>query len=356
MYEFGKNINGDNMNHSIDLKNYDIRTDLIDEEIENKNIKNINSYEKKIDNIKINRVIIDKNNEKYINKKRGEYITISFNDITDFNNREKVKQIFSLELKHLLKKMKIKKDSSFLIVGLGNEKSTPDSLGPLSIKNIIVTNHIYELNELEDGFRRVSIFIPNVKGVTGIETSDLIESITNKIKPDYLIVIDALASSSIDRLNKTIQITNTGIAPGSGVKNKRKEISYNTLNIPVIAIGIPTVLDATIIVSDTIKYMQKHYVFNKKFQHNPMSKLTISSTVNYLNDNVIVTNQDKIELMGLLGNFNDYELRQLIYEVLNPIGYNLMVTPKEIDFLIEKLADVIGNGINKALHEKVDKI
>ena len=333
------------MNHEVDLEKYDIRTDLIDELITDTNIT-------EVDDIKVNNIYLTKKQAKLINKQEGRYITISFKDITDYNNKEKIKKIFSNELSKLLKDLKLL-NKSCLIVGLGNIKSTPDSLGPLSIENIITTKHIYDLGELEDGFNIVSSFVPGVTGNTGIETSELIKSIISTVKPGYVIVIDSLASSSIERVNKTIQITDTGIHPGSGVGNSRKEISKNSLNIPVIAIGVPTVVDATIIVSDTIEYMQKHYVFNKKYQKNPISKLTISSNINYLKENINITRDDKLELMGLLGYFTNEEIKTLIYEVLNPIGYNLMVTPKEIDFVIDKLADIIGNGINHSLHKNI---
>jgi len=340
------------MNHEIDLKKYDIRTDLIDETKGIDEIDKLDKNEQIIDDITINKIYLNKKQARIINKCEGNYITISFKDITDYNNKEKVKEIFSNELNSLLNKLNLF-NKSCLIIGLGNIKSTPDSLGPLSIDNIIVTKHLYDLGELEDGFNIVSSFIPGVTGSTGIETSDLIKELINTVKPDYLIVIDSLASSSIDRVNKTIQITDTGIHPGSGVGNSRKEISKNVLKIPVIAIGVPTVVDASIIVSDTIKYMQKHYAFNKKYQNNPMSKLTLSSSINYLKEDIEVTRDDKLELMGLLGYFSNEEIKNLIFEVLNPIGYNLMVTPKEIDFIIEKLADIIGNGINHVLHKKV---
>ena len=344
------------MSHEINLEKYEIRTDLIDEVIENQKIDNIENRIEEIDNIKVQNIHLNKENGKLINKKEGNYITITFDDITDFDNKEKVKNVFINELKKLIDSLNFKKNISSLIIGLGNEKSTPDSLGPLSTKNIIVTNHIYMMDELEDGFIPVSAFIPNVTGVTGIETSELIKSVVKSVKPSFLIVIDSLASSSIDRVNKTIQITDTGIHPGSGVGNSRKEISYETIGIPVIAIGVPTVVDATVIVSDTINYMSKHYVFNKKFQSDPMSKLTLSSSVNYLKKEIPVSLEDKKELLGLLGNFNDQEIKELIFEVLNPIGYNLMVTPKEIDFVIEKLSDIIGNGINRVLHKNINNI
>ena len=117
-----------------------------------------------------------------------------------------------------------------MIVGLGNEKSTPDSLGPISVSNIIVTNHFYTLGiNVEEGFRSTAVFSPGVMGQTGIETSDIIHAVVNEIKPDFIIVVDALKASSIDRVNKTIQITDAGINPGSGIGNNRKEIRRHIL-------------------------------------------------------------------------------------------------------------------------------
>ena len=138
--------------------------------------------------------------------------------------------------------------ASCIIIGLGNEKSTPDSLGPLSINDIIVTNHLFSLGiNVEDGFRVVSAFNPGVMGQTGIETSDIIYALIKEIKPDFVIVVDALKASNVDRVNKTIQITDAGINPGSGIGNTRKEISKDVLNIPVFAVGVPTVVDLSLI-------------------------------------------------------------------------------------------------------------
>lgn len=123
-----------------------------------------------------------------------------------------------------------------------------------------------------------------------------------------------------------------------------------TLGVPVIAVGVPTVVDAVVIVSDTINYMTKNYVYNKNFQKKKVSKF-INKPVNYLKDEVDVTEDDKKTLLGLVGTLNERELKNLTYEVLTPIGYNLMVTPKEVDFVIEKLSDVISYGINHCLHK-----
>ena len=337
------------MNNEVDLSKYQIRTDLaIDYFEEKKELKGVKYDNYNIDEIKITNVELDSKNE--LNKKKGKYITLEFNDVTDMENKKKLIKILSKELKNIIK---INKKSFGLVVGLGNDKSTPDSLGPLVINNIIVTNHLYLLNELSPNFTRVAAINPGVMGETGIETSDIIESIVKKIKPDYLIVIDSLASKSIERLNKTIQITDTGIHPGSGIGNKRKEISTSTLGIPVIAIGIPTVVDASVIVRDSINFIYKNYAFNKEYMKNPKSKLTFNN-INYLKKDIKENKKVREEILGLVGSLNEEELYILINEVLNPVGYNLMVTPKEIDFLIQKLSKVISNSINNLIHD-IDK-
>lgn len=341
------------MKHEIDLKNYQIRTDLIVEQVRDENNVSTKVYDE--NGIKITTVEVDKNMSEQINKKVGDYVTIEFDDVTDSHNQEIVKKIFSEQLSEIIKKTKIKDSDKCLIIGLGNDKSTPDSLGPLTIDKVLVTNHLFMYGQVEEGFRRVSAIIPGVTGTTGIETSDLIKSVVDGIKPDFLIMIDALASQALDRVNKTIQISNTGIHPGSGVGNSRKEISKDTTGIPVIAIGIPTVVDAVTVVSDTINYMQKHYAFHKKFIKNPLSKLVSSTQINYLKKEVDIEKEDKINLLGIVGSLNEMEIKQLILEVLTPIGYNLMVTPKEVDFIVEKLATILGEGINISLHEKIKK-
>ena len=340
------------MGHNIDLSNYKIRTDLAIEAIDNKKIKGITSKEIIEEGIKVTEVMIDEEASQIINKKKGNYITIEFEDVTDYENGKKVEKKFSSELTKLINKLNIDKDASCLIVGLGNSKSTPDSLGPLVINNVLVTNHLFELEEVTDGYRRVSVLVPGVMGQTGLETSEVISSLVDKFKPDFLIAIDALASQSIERVNKTIQMTDTGIHPGSGIGNSRKEISYETLKIPCIAIGVPTVVDAITIVSDTINYMHKHYTYSKLNINNPLNKLMAYSP-NYLKEKITLNKKDKETLLGIVGTLEENEVKQLLFEVLTPIGFNLMVTPKEVDFLVEKLSLIIGNGINKALHYNI---
>lgn len=331
------------MKHEVDLSKYEIRTDLV---IEKENFIN---NEEEIDNIKITRTKLNKDNL-IKNKEKGVYITIEFDDVTDSENYEKVKKILVNNLKYLIKETNIKDDSFYLVVGLGNRNSTPDAIGPLTIDNVIVTNHIYLYDKLDQNYKRVSAIVPNVTASTGIETSDYIKGIVSVLKPDAIIVIDALASRSLKRVNKTIQLSNTGITPGSGVGNNRSEISKNTLGVPVIAIGIPTVVDAVSVVADTINFMEKHYAFYKDFLKLPLSKIVPSGQINYLNKQIDTNLEDNKKILGIIGSLSEDELRNLLFEVLTPINYNMIVTPKEVDFIVDKISKLIGEAINHSLH------
>lgn len=338
------------MEHEIDLKKYDIRTDLVLESIENNN-SNIKTDVHEYGDIKVTNVDIDECNCKLINKKIGNYITIEFDDITDSGNCDNVKNVFVNELSNIINKLDIKY-KSVLVVGLGNMYSTPDSLGPNVIDNIVVTRHLFLLDEeVSNGISCVSAISPGVTASTGIETASFVKSIVDDVKPDFVIVVDALAASSIDRINKSIQITDTGIHPGSGVGNMRKEISFDTVGIPVIAIGVPTVVESSIIVYDTLNYLFKHISYIK--DNKGISKLSFGRN-NYYNKikDKELSIQDKKNFAGLLGELSNTDKKNLIDEVLCSLNYNFIVTPKEIDFQIDKLSKLIGNGINKCLHKE----
>jgi len=327
--------NGDKV-AKVDLSKYEIRTDLVTDIIDNFDNKtkfNTNNYKK--NNIKVENINITSKESKIINKKQGSYSTIYFDDITDHKEFSNVLKILIIEIKKMLAIEKIKEHDTVLFLGLGNESITPDSLGPKVIKEVIITKHIYDLtNNLEKGFRITSGIAPGVMGTTGIETSIIIDGIIKKTKPNFIIVIDALASSSVKRVGKTIQITNAGINPGSGVGNKRKEVSKEVFGIPVIAIGVPMVVDAITIVNDTINFMSKYFANNLK------------------NNKEKLTDKEMAYFLGAFGNLGEEEKKSLLFDVLTPIGYNQMVTPKEIDFLAEKLSNLIAKGINKAIHKK----
>ena len=250
------------MGNEIDLEKYEIRTDLVLDSIENGSYKVPKNVEKYGD-IVVTTVVLDEDNSNLLAKKAGDYITIEFEDVTDSGNSLKVEEVFTKELKKLLVKKGLKDNSTFLVVGLGNESSTPDSLGPRVGSNIIVTRHLYLLNEeVSSSYRCTSVVIPDVMANTGIESFEIVSSVIDKVSPSFVIAVDALAASSIDRVNRSIQITDTGIHPGSGVGNQRKEISFDTLGIPVIAVGVPTVVESSIIVYDTINYLFSISSFN----------------------------------------------------------------------------------------------
>lgn len=330
--------------HVVDLGKYDLRSDLIIENNSKDYVKE--SYVEK--DIKVDYIKLEKNN--ILNKKQGDYITISFQDITDINNFQMVLKVLEKELLRIFSLSNIKKEAKCLIIGLGNSKSTPDSLGYETVKNIIVTRHLYELGEVDKKYRNVSVLEPNVIGNTGIESRDVIMGVIKETTPDFIIAIDSLSASNIERIQKTIQITNTGIQPGSGIGNNRGELSIDTIKIPVIAIGVPTVVSSAVIVHDTINYLIKKVSYHKK--NFLKDKLTPSYNINYLKASEDLTIEEKKELLGLVGGLNEEEIKELIYEVLNPIGYNLIVSTKEIDFIIEKLGKLLGDGLNEILHEK----
>src|SRR5699024_6016533 len=167
----------------------------------------------------------------------------------DTKTQARAAKVLAKEIQGLLDKHNIPDTKKGLIVGLGNWNVTPDALGPMTVDKTMVTNHLFELEfeTVADGYRPMAAISPGVMGVTGMETSDIILSVIDMFNPGFVIVIDALASRSIERINETIQITDTGIHPGSGVGNKRKELSKETLGIPVIAVGVPTVVDAVTI-------------------------------------------------------------------------------------------------------------
>ena len=215
----------------------------------------------------------------------------------------------------------VDKQGEILVVGLGNIYVTPDALGPKVINEIDVTRHLinYLPQYVEEGTRMVSAIAPGVLGTTGIETVEILKGIVENIKPKLLIVIDALASRSIERISSTVQLSDTGIVPGAGVGNTRSEISKNTLGIPVIAIGIPTVVETAVLVNNCLD------VFIQKLQDEAKSN-------DYLNKLKEEDNYEEIK------------------EALLPKEYNLIVTPKEIDDLIENMKDVVARGINFAIN------
>ena len=310
---------------------YNFRTDLASERREiyqkaNKlsdEIDGIESTKEEInENIKIERVkITNENGEKAIGKPIGNYITIDVKKLKIAQEEEiaKAAETLSNELRKIID-LHIDKKGEMLVVGLGNIYVTPDSLGPKVINEIDVTRHLinYLPQYVEEGTRMVSAISPGVLGTTGIETVEILKGIVDNINPKLVVVIDALASRSIERISSTVQISDTGIVPGAGVGNTRSEISQRTLGIPVIAIGIPTVVETAVLVNDSL-------------------------------DLFITKLQDEAKSNDYLNSLKEQDNYEEIKEALIPNDYNMIVTPKEIDDLIENMKDVIARGINYAV-------
>lgn len=312
---------------------FNFRTDLALErrelyrkanKIENE-IEGIETEEEEInDKIRTFRVkVINEKGAEAIGKPIGNYITIDIKNlkIATTEDIQSFSEVLTKELKTLIQKHANNKDD-ILVVGLGNIYVTPDSLGPKVINEIDVTRHILEYmpEAIPENTRPVSAISPGVLGTTGIETLEIIKGIVENIHPKLLIVIDALASRSIERISSTIQLADTGITPGAGVGNTRKDLSKDTLGIPVIGLGIPTVVEAATIAADSLD------LFIQKIQEEAKSN----------------------EFLNKLQEEDKYEL---IKEVLAPEDYNFIVTPKEIDDLIENMKDVVARGINFAVQD-----
>lgn len=275
--------------------------------------------------------IMNEEGANQMGKPIGNYVTVE-SPLMKENDVEAHEEIIRVLAKQLVKIKKLKEDAVILVVGLGNWNVTPDALGPKVFSRIMVTRHLlaHVPEQIDESVRPVSAIAPGVMGLTGIETSEIVEGVVEKVKPDLVIAIDALASRKTSRVNATIQIADTGVHPGSGVGNKRKGLTEETLGVPVIAIGVPTVVDAATLVNDTIDHI-------------------IDAMINEYE-----SSNKESDFYKMLQRLNEQEKYQLIREILNPYVGDLFVTPKEIDAVIDRLAYIISNAINIAFHPGID--
>lgn len=256
-----------------------------------------------------------------VGKPIGNYITVE-SPYMKTDDKDAHRRLAELLKKYLCKLHKLESAKTVLLTGLGNRRITADALGPQTIGRITVTRHIME--SLPAGTRAVCALCPGVMGVTGIETRETLRGIIGRIHPDLVIAVDSLAARRADRLNATIQLADTGISPGAGVGNKRAELDMDTLGVPVIAIGVPTVVDAATLVNDTLDIM--------------------------LND---IRTHDSAFFATLKG-MDSEEKYSLICQILDPYTENMIVTPKEADEVIENLSYIIGSALNAALNPTLD--
>lgn len=288
----------------------------------------VESVEEGDGRIKITRVrVTSPTGEASIGKPMGNYITVEVPQLR-YSDQQLYEDTCKVLAKELAQLIRLNENATVLIVGLGNWNVTPDALGPKVVSTVMVTRHLHEYlpDQVEEGVRPVCAIAPGVLGITGIETGEIIRGIVDRIKPHLVIAIDALASRRMDRISTTIQIADTGISPGSGVGNKRMALTQETLGIPVIAIGVPTVVDAATMASDTIDMVV---------------------------DSMIQQAGEGSQFYNMLKNMDRNDKYNLIREVLSPYSANLMVTPKEVDEIIEKVSKIIANGLNIALHKNI---
>ncbi|MGL4821278.1 MAG: GPR endopeptidase [Bacilli bacterium] len=353
------------MTETLDLSKYQIRTDLVVEsKPETTNaIPGVISKEYEEEGVVVTDVAITAEGSAAIGKAPGHYITLTAPGLRngDSESQGAVSRVFAKCFANLLEEKGLSKESTCMVVGLGNRNVTPDALGPLVVEELLVTRHLFKLQpeSVQPGYRSVSALSPGVMGTTGVETSDIIASVVNQTKPDFLIAVDALAARKLERLNATIQISDAGIQPGAGVGNNRKALNLESLGIPVFAIGVPTVVDAATITSDTIDYILKHFGREIREANKPSRALTPAGMT--FGEKRVLTDADHPDeqtartFLGAVGTLPEEEKRKLVHEVLSPLGHNVMVTPKEVDVFIEETAHCIAQGLNSALHTHVNQ-
>lgn len=295
-----------------------IRTDLAVEakEMYQGRLEGIESEREEKGSILIERVRITTDEAaSRMGKPKGNYITITARDLSE-NDRDEYEEACMCVAEELKGILKIDEKTPVLAAGLGNRHITADSIGPKSVAHLLVTRHIKEMmpDEIDESVRAVSAVAPGVLALTGIETSEIVRGVAEKVNPGLIIAIDALAARSMERLGRTIQIADTGINPGSGVGNNRKELSEKTLGVPVIAIGVPMVVDAATVAIDCMEIMA-----------------------------------DKMGIEDGSTRFME------IYNSMEPGNVNMVVTPKDVDSLSDRSAKIIANGINLALQSAMTR-
>ncbi|WP_246893463.1 GPR endopeptidase [Clostridioides difficile] len=309
-----------------------VRTDLAleasemcEKSQEGSSIPGVKIETKELENCIVTKVeVIDEQGSEIMNKDIGKYITLESN-LMKFDDDEAREEMISYLKDELVDIFGQDENKKTLVIGLGNRNITSDALGPKSVSKTLVTRHLFKNynKDYDDDFTEVSALSPGVMGVTGIETSEIVKSLVEKVKPDRVVAIDALASRKMERVNSTIQISTAGISPGGGVGNTRKSLTKETLGVDVIAIGVPTVVDAATLTIDVLD-------------------MAI--------DNLIAQSEETESFYEMLKKLKEEEKYHLIKDSLDPYDKNLIVTPKDIDDTIENLSIIISEGLNRSLH------
>ena len=312
------------------LENYNIRTDLaletrerfVSDHVEIPGVSVEETYDEERE-IRTTRVVVEtENGAKMMGKPVGTYLTIEAPNmaVPDEDYHREISKKLAEDIKELVPERK--EEVSVLVVGIGNREVTPDALGPYVADHLHVTRHIvkeyakYAMGK--DQVYLVSAVVPGVTGQTGMETLEIVKGVVEETEPDFVVAIDALAARNSKRLNRTIQITDTGICPGSGVGNHRLALNSETLGVKVIGIGVPTVVDAVTIVNDTME--------------------------NFI---VALESSELLKSVGeTLRSYNEAEKQELIRELIAPHLNGMYMTPKNIDDTIKRVSFTISEALN----------
>ncbi|MCK8825142.1 GPR endopeptidase [Fuchsiella alkaliacetigena] len=291
-------------------------------------VQGVNLEEEQLDGAHISRVeVLNQQAAQVIGKKPGNYITIEAEELRagDRELHEYLSGVLARELAQLIDYnslgQAINQEPTILVIGLGNWNATPDALGPQVVHHLLVTRHLYDSSpqEAREGMRPVCALSPGVLGLTGIETAEILKGVIDRVNPDLVIAVDSLVSRDTKHLASTIQISNTGIYPGSGLGKQRIGITEEDMGVPVVAIGVPTVINSITIVSDTIDLLAKDENLN--------------------NTNLQQALQE--------------QKKEVVDSILEPYLGDLIVSPKAIDQLIKNVSRVIAGGLNVNLHPDI---
>lgn len=337
------------------LEKYNVRTDLALESHEvivehdgPPELPGVKIQTEEQEGVAITRITVENDlGAQLMGKAPGHYSTLESKALREHNRdlQENLAELLAKELEWFFNEAKLEPEDGVLVVGLGNWNATPDALGPRVVENVMVTRHLLEMSppELRHGLRPISAISPGVLGLTGIETGEIILGVVDRIGAKAVICIDALASRSVERLCSTIQISDTGIHPGAGVGNRRLAINQESLGIPVIAIGVPTVVHAVTIVSDAMDLLEKGSLNESEAEQTPQRvQFSVDPDILLGKKQQPQTTQTAVDK------------RRLISQILEPYMGSMIVTPKEIDILIEEVTDVVAGALNTSFHEGVD--
>ncbi|MBD7906876.1 GPR endopeptidase [Sporosarcina gallistercoris] len=336
------------------MENYDFyRTDLVveseemvrhrtsEEKEKLDESSGIQFNEEKKDRTILTTVVVDEEGEKRIGKKKGTYITLTdpLLHADDHVGLKKLAKTMTQQLRKLTEPLQLKEDSKLLFIGLGNKDVTPDAVGPLTMERL---NAVVPDYYKEDG-ADVFVYSPGVTIQTGLETADFIKAVVDVVHPDLLIVIDALAARDSSRLCRTIQLTDTGIHPGSGVGNSRKEVSQESLGVPVIAIGIPTVVDGPVLIADAIDTLFGYMAAKIEEESKPSSRLSVTPWL--YSDTKSADRTNLVPVFGDWASWPHEERVQLFEEVLSNHQLKTFISPKEIDSWVQHYSAALSTSL-----------